>query len=161
MPRISFFSFFFNLSLWILCIFFFMNPNFWIHVFYRIQGFCISQDTSCLGDLSKSFQVEPLRFGDQASHFNWIESVSNDKCLDESIASRITSILHSKHGRGIGSKDPKTIIIIFVLVISFSLSSWIFFSFSIWIIRSLRTKYFSTRWITIWWDMNTLDDQPY
>jgi hypothetical protein len=25
----------------------------------------------------------------------------------------------------------------------------------------LRTKYFSTRWITIWWDMNTLDDQPY
>jgi len=138
-----------------------MNPNFWIHVSYRIQGFCISQNTSYLGDLSESFQVDPLRFGDQANLFNWIESVPNDKCLDKSIASRITSILPSKHGRGIGSKDPKRIIIIFVLLVSFPFSSWIFFSFSLWIIRSSRTKHFSTRWMTIQWYMSTLNDQPY
>jgi hypothetical protein len=58
-------------------------------------------------------------------------------------------------------KDPKITIVIFVLVVSSSLSSWIFFSFSIWIIRSLRTKHFSTRWMTIRWYMSILDDQPY
>jgi len=141
--------------------FFFMNPDFWIHVFYKIQWFFISQDTSYLGDLNESFQIDPLRSWDQANLFNWIESVPSDKCLDESIASRITSILQSKLGRGIGSKDPKTTIVIFVLVVSSPLSSWIFFSFSIWIIRSLRTKHFSTRWMTIQWYMSTLDDQPY
>jgi hypothetical protein len=46
-------------------------------------------------------------------------------------------------------------------VVSSSLSSWIFFSFSIRIIRSLRTKHFSTRSMTIRWYMSTLDDQPY
>jgi len=157
MPRISSLFFFLSFSLDFSYFFFCMNPDFWIHVFYRIQGFFISQDTSYLGDLNESFQIDPLRSGDQANLFNWIESVPGDK----SIAWRITSILQNKLGRGIGSKDPKTTIVIFVLVVSSSLSSWIFFSFSIRIIRSLRTKHFSTRSMTIRWYMSTLDDQPY